>query len=429
AGYSQLQNGGKDNPKQAAALASIYNELGEVYRSSHEHDQAREAFDQARVILEPIATKSSPPEVRYELARSFYLKIHRFDGTPPGPGFGSSNNKRGGARRDGKNEPSKRQGDGGRSGDNFWRGEFARDSETIERAVALLEELTDEFQVPDYQQLLALCYAERHRHLRFVDRTQSEESIAKAIGLLEDLVARYPQNPDYRFTLSTVYVKGLRDFWTRPSAEELADIEARATTALELLHELHRDHPGVPEYVMSELEVRRSLANRLRDAGRFEDARPHFKAAIALFDSLSESEASDGGNIMRAAITTNFYADMLLEQYRKVKEAGGEPPVESISEAREVLQSWVNEMRPHADSDPRYYMAVGFSYKRLAAIFTELGDSEAAATATHDMQTYLPEDKWVDSPRSGERGSLGGERGPSNRPRPPKQDGTAKKSS
>ena len=418
--YSQLDDGGKMNPKQAAALASIYNELGEVYRSSRQYDQARDAFDHASSILEPICAKKSPPEVRYELARSLYLRVHRFDGLSRSSGFGSSGSKRGGSRRDSKSEPGKRPGGESRPGEGGGRGgDFARDGEKIERAVELLEELNAEYQVPDYQQLLALCYSQRQSYLRFQNRDKSEEAIAKSVSLLEDLVARYPQNPDYRFTLSTFYVKGLRDFWTRPSAEELAEIKTRATTALELLEELHRDHPGVPEYVMSELEVHRGLAYRLRAAGRHQEAEPHFLAAIQLYDSLGESEVSDARSILNAAVTRNFYADTLFERFQNEKEAGQQPRVKWLLDARENLQSWVDKMTPYADSDPRQYFAVGFSYKRLAAIYSELGDEEAAATATAHMQKYLPQDMWVDSERNGERGPPGGERGANSRSRSP----------
>ncbi|MBI2477516.1 MAG: tetratricopeptide repeat protein, partial [Planctomycetia bacterium] len=348
--YAQLEDGVTTNPKQAAALASIYNELGQVERNSDNYDQAREAFDSARAILEPVATKTSPPEVRYELARSFYLRVHRLDGPSQGRSFGSSSSKRGGSRRDGKSEPSQRPREGVRPGEGFRSGgEFARDSEKIARAVALLEELTAEYQVPDYQQLLALCYAERHRTLRFEDRDQSEQSITKAIALLEDLVARYPQNPDYRFTLSTVYTSALREFGPPPSDSELADIQGRALTALKLLEELHRDHPGVPDYIFSQRSVNRGLGMLFSRTGHFEEAQPHFQEAIRMYDSLHESEPSDIGRLMRATLTRQWYADVLLLHFRKVKEAGDEPHPEWLLEARDQLQACIDTMKPFAD--------------------------------------------------------------------------------
>jgi len=429
--YSQLEDGGKAEPRQAAALASIYNQLGQVLRNLHQYDEARTAFDNARAILEPVATKTSPPEVRYELARSFYLRVHRFYGPGPsqGRGFGTSNGKRGGPRGDGKGGPPSRvgagfrPGEGARPGSNSRRdGDFGRESENIERAIALLEELTTEYQVPDYQQLLALCYAERPRTLRFEDRGKSDQAIAKAVSLLEDLVTRYPQNPDYRFTLSTVYSTGSREFGPPPSEDELADIEARAWTALKLLEELHRDHPGVPDYEMSQLGVRRGLAMLLSRAGRFEDAQLHFQEAIRLYESLNKSETSDIGRIMRATFTRQWYADMLLGHFRKVKEAGGEPGPEWLLQAREQLQACIDKMKPFADADSRHHGFVGYPYKRLAAVNTELGDEEAAAAATENMKKYLPKDKWNDSERREEWRPPGGDRGPSNRPRPPQAE-------
>ncbi|HUG67617.1 MAG TPA: serine/threonine-protein kinase [Pirellulaceae bacterium] len=418
--YAQFEDGGTTNPKQAAALASIYNELGQVHRNSRQYDQARNAFDSAREILEPIATKGSPPEVRYELARSFYLRVHRFDGPSSGRGFGSNNSKRGGPRRDGKIEPPQRPGEESGPGDGIRRGgELSRDSERIARAVTLLEELTAEHQVPDYQQLLALCYAERHRRLRSEDRDQSEMSIAKAASLLEDLVARYPQNPDYRFTLSTVYTTDLREFGPPPSEDELADIKERALSALKLLQELHRDHPGVPDYALSQLGVHRGLGVLLTRTGHFEDAQPHFQEAIRMYDSLYESETTDIARIMRATITRQGYADMLLGHFRKVKEAGGDPQTEWLLEAREHLQACVDKMKPFAEADPRHRKFVGYPYKRLVAVNTELGDEEAAAVATANMKKYLAWDKWGDLERRDERRPPVSDRGPNNLAPPP----------
>lgn len=429
--YAQLEDGGTTNPKQAAALAGIYNQLGEVLRSSFKFDQAREAFDNARAILEPVATKSSPPEVRYELARSLYLRVHRFDGpvSSQGPGFGSPNGKRGGSRRDGKGGSSPPPGEGGRPGEgprpgsNFRHdGDFGRDAENIERAIALLEELTAGYKVPDYQQLLALCYAERPRILRFEDRDKSDQAITKAISLLEDLVARYPQNPDYRFTLSTVYTTGLYRFGPPPSEDELANIETRALTASKLLDELHRDHPGVPDYVQSQLGVRRGLAMLFSRAGRFDDAEVHFQEAIRLYDLMGKPGAADFGGIMWATITRNSYIDMLLEQFRRANEAGGDPHPERLVEARQNLQTWIEETKPIADADPRHHGLVGFSYKRLAALNAELGDEASATVATESMKKYLPPDRWGTPERREERRPPDGDRGPSNRPRPPQPE-------
>jgi tetratricopeptide (TPR) repeat protein len=412
--YSQLEDGGKTDPKQAAALASIYNQLGEVLRNSFQFDQARTAFDNARAILEPIATKTSPPEVRYELARSFYLRVHRFDGPGPsqGMGFGSSKGKRGNSRRD---------------------GDSGRDSDNIERAIALLEELTSQYQVPDYQQLLALCYAECPRTLRFEDRDKSDQAITKAVSLLEDLVARYPQNPDYRFTLSTVYSSGLRKFGPPPSEDELAITEKRALTALKLLDDLHRDHPGVPDYVQSQLNVHRGLAMLFSRAGRFDDAQSHFQEAIQLFESLNKSEASgsgrvvDIGGMMGAMFTRQWYADMLLGRFRKVKEADGDARPEWLLQAREQIQACIDTMKPFADSDPRHRGFLGEPYKRLVAVNSELGDEAAAAAATDNMKKY----QWNDAERREERRPPGGdrgpgERGPGNRPRPPEPERPAR---
>lgn len=431
--YSQLEDGGKTDPKQAAALASIYNQLGEVLRSSSEFDLARDAFDNARTILEPVATKSSPPEVRYELARSFYLRVHRFSGPVPsqGPGFGGPNGKRGGSRRDGKGGPPSPPGDAARSGEgsrsgsgsgsNFRHyGDFGRDAENIARAIALLEELTAEYKVPDYQQLLALCYAERPRTLRFEDRDKSDQAISKAISLLEDLVTRYPQNPDYRFTLSTVYTTGLYRFWTPPSEDELANIETRALTASKLLDDLHRDHPGVPDYVQSQLGVRSGLAMLFSRAGRFEDAQLHYQDAIRMYDSLNAPESSMLSRM--ANLTRHSYADMLLKHYRKVKEAGGEAQPEWLIQARELLQVSLDKVKPLADAglDPGLRVYVGYLYKGLAKVAVELGDEAATASATESMKKYLPQDRWDDSERREEWRPPGGDRGSGNRPNAPR---------
>ena len=411
--YSQLEDGGKTNPKQAAALAGIYNELGQVYRKSRQHDEARDAFDSARAILEPVAKRSSPPEVRYELARSFYLRVHRSGGRGRGRGFAPPGSKRGGPRRDGNG------GSAGRPGDPSRRnGDIGRESEKMERAIELLEELTAEYEVPDYQQLLALCYAERHLYLRASEREQAEQSINKAVALLEQLVARYPRNPDYRFTLSTVYTTGLREFGPPPSTDDLAEIEDRASKALELLDQLHRDHPSVPDYVMSEVEVHRGLGMRLGQANRIEDAQLHFNEAFRLHDELNESERADIGHIMHANFSRISYAGMLVAHYRKTKETSGEPDHEWLLEAREQLRTCIEKTKPFAGIDSRHHGFIGFPYKLLYTVSIELGDEQGAAEAEQAMKKYLSSGMFEGGDRRRGRKPDGGERGSGNGPPP-----------
>ncbi|MEO8495218.1 MAG: serine/threonine-protein kinase, partial [Planctomycetota bacterium] len=425
--YAQLANDGTTNPKQAAALASIYNELGEVFRSSHQYDQSRDAFDTARSILEPIATKSSPPEVRYELARSFYLRVRRFDGRPDGGG-GPANSSRGGPRGSEKGGPRGNEKDGpprppgegfrpgGQRGHHF--PDFRRDAENIERAITLLEELNAEHDVPDYQQLLALCYAERHRHSRDEDRDRSDEAMAKAIGLLEDLVSRFPRNPDYRFTLSKVYTPGFRGF-ERPSESELAEMETKLLTAVKLLEDLHREHPGVPDYLLSQLNIRPRLIFLYAQSNRFEEAHRNFQETIRLQKQLSDRDSSGPRFDPGSGWLLDAYSRRLVAQFRAAKDANEPLHPEWLTEVRDLFTHWIEMMGPVVESDPNQRRFVGFAYRRLATINTLLGDSEAARVATENMKKILPPEEWEDIDRregSGPPGGPGGPRNPNERP-------------
>jgi len=371
-------------PKTVAIAASIENDLGELLSKARRHDEAQIAFDEARRALEPLVDETDLPEVRYELARTYYLQSAR---SARMGGRGRGDGKQRGPRR---NEnagppPSSREATHQHNGEH-------RDYENLSRAVQLLESLTAQYDVPDYQQLLALCYVKQHRYLRYEDRQQAQAAIDKAIGLLKSLVKQFPANPDYRFTLSKVYAEGL--FSGRPGQEELAATEQQGNAALQLLEDLHRNHPSVPDYLVSQIGIHHSMAMLESRFGNFEKAAPHYLEAIKLSETLGQSHPDDLGRKAWLNFIHQSYSHMLVEQFKAQQKNGEATDSELLTKARGQIEESQTLLRPLVDKDPRLRGLLGLSYKLLSETYSLTGDKENADRARETMKTYLPKDRW-----------------------------------
>lgn len=142
---------------------------------------------------------------------------------------------------------------------------------------------------------------------------------------------------------------------------------------------------------------------------------------------LQESGVLEAGRGHRSPFTLLSYSRNLVDQFRKAKQDGKTADPEQLVEVRAQLQGWLDGRESETELDTRQKSYVGYVFRRLATVNTELGDESAAAFASENMKKYLPEKEWDDSERRESRHPpSGGERGPSNRPPgPPRRDSTA----
>ena len=248
-------------PRIIASIAAIHNELGKsLQRPPMDRTPDSESmadFKIAQALLEPIAGNGSPPEVRYELANTYYLLGRKAVGGRDGPGGGPGGGRKGGRGRPGpdRDRPDRNgthrggtdrggtdrggtdRGGPDRGGPDHHhtrgpdrdgperggppprhppigdldqrRDPRSIDRESLAKAIELLEQLTAEYpDRPDYQRLLATSYLESTKDHRIANSEQGQRLRSEAIDLLSVLVERFPNHPDYRFALSAAYQMG-----------------------------------------------------------------------------------------------------------------------------------------------------------------------------------------------------------------------------
>ena len=103
-----------------------------------------------------------------------------------------------------------------------------------------------------------------------------------------------------------------------------------------------------------------------------------------------------------------LYSNLLVEHFRSAKEANEDMHPEWLIEVREQFSAWIEVMKAVVESDPRQAKYVGFAYRRLATINSELGDEEAAIAAREQVKKLLPAEEWEDiDRREGSRSPAG----------------------
>ena len=389
--YSQLDSATLQLPATQAQLAGIQIELGEVLQRAFQFEPSREAFEAAKRILEPLAKADSGPEVRYELARTHYLQARRWEfagGPRRGPGGGNLGG--GGAAGPGPGRPGPLPEPPPPPPD--WRRDSERAAEHLTQAINMLQQLTEQYgAVPDYQQLLALCYLERSKQVRWTSGAAAEEALAQAVGLLQALIAQYPRNPDYRFTLSEVYSTRRADD-PNAQASELAAIEQRQLQALKLLEELHREHPNVPDYLVSQIKVRHNLGAWNKRFEKLGAAAEHLRQALQLQEPLTQAHPTLSSNVIRTMLLRETYADVLVRLAGEESRADATAGRTHLLAAAEQWQQSEAMLKGITGKDERFQRMLdhrlGVCYRKLAEIHRELGDEAAASAFEKQAQEY-----------------------------------------
>ncbi|WP_413433130.1 protein kinase domain-containing protein [Crateriforma spongiae] len=326
------------SPTLVARLAAVHNQLGicahhlrrqrtPLPENSQQHDRSHglAEFQAARLLLEPIATANSPPEVRYELAHTYYLlgdqpsdgRHESHDGDHERQLTESADNIAG-IRRDRQQTES--------IGESARFSRRAPDREVLlQRAAETLRQLLKDYpESPDYRRLLAMCYMENSKELWISAYPQGRQPRLDAIEILTPLVEEFPENPDYRFALSSAHAIGrVNSPWLdRDAIRAYID---RLETAESLISDLRAEHPNVPQYLVAHVKLFRQLATLHRRLGGrsaqlpvyrrasqvCRDARPDsitnvsFKSVIEVYDRtadllLAEASGNQQENLVEA---------------------------------------------------------------------------------------------------------------------------------
>jgi tetratricopeptide (TPR) repeat protein len=369
------------SPTLIARLAAVHNELGicvhylrrqrsPLPENSQQYDRTHGSaeFQVARMLLEPIATANSPPEVRYELAHTYYLLADQ-------PRDERNANHHGDHKRQLQESAG---GDtvilpDGNQSDAIGRTEKVSgrnpDHEMLlQEAADMLRQLVEEYpESPDYRRLLAMCYMESSKEFWMSASPRSRQLRLDAIEILTTLVEEFPENPDYRFALSSAYAIGrVNSPWLdRDAIRAYID---RLDTAESLISDLRAEHPNVPQYLLAHLKLFRQLATLHRRLGGpaaqltvyrrasqvCRDARPDsitnmsFKSVIEVYDNTADlllDEASDNqGETLLEALAV---LEAGIHQFERLEvrsiESNGHPMraefLARLAEVREELES------------------------------------------------------------------------------------------
>jgi len=215
-----------DDADFALERAEIHNELGFAYPLMGQPGEGRQSHLKAMEILESALPNNSAPEVRYELAQTYYrlAQAGRWDGVrlaePPGPPRDPFDRDAGPPGRHGRpadpprdrmpppkkldwaaGAPKHHPGndaDGDSSEDNAQQREVY-----LQKAVDMLTEMVDRPSCePDHAAFLAHVYHALGTLQRETDRLDDAVvTHRRAVSVQSDLVSRFPENTSYSVVL------------------------------------------------------------------------------------------------------------------------------------------------------------------------------------------------------------------------------------
>ncbi|HAK97243.1 MAG TPA: hypothetical protein DCM87_20205 [Planctomycetes bacterium] len=413
----------------ACQTAQIHNELGNVYAALQRGEEARASYQEALGLLLALPEGSArQAPVRFDLARTYYLlgRLRPFGGGPPvgGPMGGGPppGGPRSGGPRPKEGPPAEQPGpaqDAGRvpdgpphpDGDDPKAGkrgrfepppEFKEKREYLAKAIAVLEGLVAEQpSAPEPRHLLACC----HREISFF-RTADEgsEHLAAAIELLEALTADAPGAPDYLYDLNeTRATITWREnvAMRQKDADATAKVTERLAQACASAETLLSAHPNVPDYAASYIGICMRLAQLHGEAKRHAELEQVLRKAIPVQSALTRDFPDVAPYTFGRMMLRMSLAGALRDQ-------GARPQLE---EARSLYEAVISELLPAGEDvagrrghEQRFLrFSLGQAYADLGRVLSALGDEDGAATArTKAEELRGPERRWP-----GDRGERG----------------------
>jgi serine/threonine protein kinase len=416
--YCELQTQpGVDSVGLAREIAAVQTGWGDLERATTQLQTAYQAYQAAIKILEPLATSTAPPEVRYELActyASLGTLVRRGLGPAnPGPGGGPHHPRPGpgGPDHDGPPPKPEREGQlgppapmGESSGPPPFgpppmgppEGRFAgppkpphepllpvapgfdRHTEDLylSRAIDLLEALRREHpSKASYRHLLACCYRDRSRG----PNRRDAEAIEQAVGLLEQLVREFPQVFEYRRDLAETYAM-LAQHHEAAGPRDSPAVDQYVAKAQAICDQLSAELPADSIDTASLVPTLYTLAEVQLRHGRRDDADRVLRKALSLQTSLARHFPEVTTHQLWMVIVQDALAGQLQRQGR-------------LSDARSILEDAVKTLAAldkNASDLPHVRRLLGENYLRLAGVLTEMGEEGPAAAARQQAHNYRP---------------------------------------
>ncbi len=340
--FRELDSRSPTNSNHRLKMAQIQNELGRLFTAQRQFTEARQSHRAALSLLQPIAADpSASPAVKFELARTyFFLGLRERPLPTAGP-----------PEREGPMPESNEQ----------------RDS--LAKAVTLLRTLSvTPLPNPEYQHLLALCYLEGAPP---EDGRQGERrGDERAIELLEALAKGYPDVADYAYDLSEAYTK--MHIPRPPIPREMEkEIEQHMGRALALLEQLVAKHPDVPDFLAFEARVLHKLGSFFQQTDRWAEAESSFRKATVCQSRLVEQFPDSPYYGLWMATFRIALADALIRR---------DHPGEARTELEQAISTLLRQLEQTPETyRPHDLLALGYS--KLAIVLRQLGERDQADEA------------------------------------------------
>jgi len=344
--YQEAGAGSSSSPKLKLEVARIENELGRLYTSRQQVAEARQSHLAALALLQGDATlPSAPAALRFELARTYYSLGTQERPLPAGA-------------------PPEERGP-------VPIPEEERDS--VAKAVVLLRALAAASPAnPECQHLLALCYLEG---AAAEDDARPEGGDERAIEILEGLVAAFPGIADYAYDLSEACTRiHIPDPPIPPEAQNA--IEERFGRSLALLEKLVIKYPDIPDFLAAEARIHDKLGAFHRAMDHWAEAEQSFRKAIALQASLVKQFPDAPYYGIWMATFRIALADVLIRRNQ---------PREARTELEDAISKLLRQLEQRPEMHPPHDL-LALGYSTLETALRETGDNGLADEAARKAE-------------------------------------------
>jgi eukaryotic-like serine/threonine-protein kinase len=344
--YGELRAGPPAKPKLKLEVAQIDNELGRLYTSQRQAAEARQAHLAALALLQgDAALPSAPAALRFELARTYYSL-----GTQERPLPAAA--------------PPQQAGP-------VPIPDEQRDS--LAKAVVLLRALAATPPAnPECEHLLALCYLEG---AAAEDAPRPEGGDERAIEILERLVAAFPGIADYAYDLSEAYAR--IHIPEPPIPPEVQNtIEERFGKSLALLEKLVIKYPDIPDFLAAEARIHDKLGAFHRAMDHWAEAEQSFRKAVALQASLVKQFSDVPYYGLWMATFRIALADALIRRNQ---------PREARTELEEAISKLLRQLEQRPEIPPPHDL-LALGYATLEIALREAGENGLADEAARKAE-------------------------------------------
>jgi tetratricopeptide (TPR) repeat protein len=218
---------------------------------------------------------------------------------------------------------------------------------------------------------LALCYLEGAT----VERSEAKGGAERAIEILEGLVEAFPGIPDYAYDLSEAYARIHIPRPPIPSAAQKT-IEERFGKSLALLEKLVIKHPDIPDFLAAEARIHHKLGSFHGQMERWADAEQSFLKAVAIQAPLLDQFPDASYYRFWMAAFRIALADALIRQNQ---------PDKARTELEGTISALLFQLEQKPEIHPPHDL-LALGYSKLEIVLRQAGEQGMADEAARKAE-------------------------------------------